>query len=201
MLHAKDWMPLFIRIPQLFTPKECRSVIKAGDSYGMTPAQRIVRDGVLEVDPDFRKCDNAVMQPGQGCYAFARKRLGDKLAAINSRYAFEFYPDERLLWNFNVNRYEGSATTPGKLNWHADTYNSDGADQRKLSISILLNDPSEFEGGELQIMHDGHPTSVFGDAKAGDAVVFPSFAQHSVSPVTSGVRYTGVMWLMGPRFR
>jgi PKHD-type hydroxylase len=84
----------------------------------------------------------------------------------------------------------------GHYDWHADTYapNENGM-QRKLSVSILLNDPNEFEGGEFEF-RNCKP-----ELKQGSILVFPSFLDHKVMPVTSGTRYSAVGWMEGPAFR
>ena len=82
---------------------------------------------------------------------------------------------------------------------HIDTrYNSPGL-PRKLSFSILLSDPEEFEGGDL-VIHDGYNPSVV-DRVKGRATFFPSYTLHEVTPVTSGVRYSLVGWVHGPKLR
>ena len=74
-------------------------------------------------------------------------------------------------------------------------------DIRKISYSILLNDPSEYEGGELHIW-DGHGEgdTLIKDLKAGYLVAFPSFLLHEVTPVTKGTRKSLVCWARGPRW-
>ncbi len=67
---------------------------------------------------------------------------------------------------------------------------------RKLSMSLLLNDPSEFEGGNLEI--DGKNLSPM---KQGHAAIFASFLQHRVIPVTKGVRKSLVVWFSGEPFK
>jgi len=67
---------------------------------------------------------------------------------------------------------------------------------RKLSISILLVNPLEFSGGDLVIV--GEKVEL---PRRGSAVVFPSFLQHEVTPVTSGVRKSLVSWIQGPMWR
>lgn len=66
---------------------------------------------------------------------------------------------------------------------------------RKLSVSILLNDPSEFEGGDLVI--DGHQI----DLQKGEMVIFPSYIFHEVLPVKKGIRKSLVAWIWGQRWR
>lgn len=82
----------------------------------------------------------------------------------------------------------------GFYNWHADT--SIRYMNRKISISIPLNSPTEYQGGQLEFMTglEGIPAP---QAK-GKAVVFPSFVSHRVTPVTKGCRYSLVIWVGGP---
>lgn len=86
--------------------------------------------------------------------------------------------------------------------WHVDAgYNGEaGANSyRKLSMSLLLSDPSEFEGGDLQLQIGGEPITL--EAKRGRAWFFPSYCLHRVTPVTRGVRRSLVLWVAGPAFR
>ena len=82
--------------------------------------------------------------------------------------------------------------------WHTDT--SIDMDReppvRKLSMTLLLNDSSEFEGGNLEIA--GKKMS---HMKQGHAAIFASFLQHRVTPVTKGVRKSFVAWFNGEPFK
>jgi PKHD-type hydroxylase len=68
--------------------------------------------------------------------------------------------------------------------------------QRKISASLLLNDESEYEGGDLKILDETVKTK-----KQGSIIVFPSFMAHQVTPVTKGVRYSAVCWMAGPKWK
>ena len=68
---------------------------------------------------------------------------------------------------------------------------------RKISMTLLLNDPSEFEGGHLELMAPGK----FAELKQGHAIIFASFLNHRVQPVTRGVRQSLVVWFGGKPFR
>jgi PKHD-type hydroxylase len=68
---------------------------------------------------------------------------------------------------------------------------------RKISMTLLLNDPSEFEGGHLELGAPGK----FGELKQGHAIAFASFINHRVQPVTRGVRQSLVVWFGGKPFR
>ena len=97
--------------------------------------------------------------------------------------------------------YEYSADDPGHYNWHADANGKDPTVvPRKLSMSLLLSDPTEFEGGELQVLVDNSETRSV-EQKRGRAWFFPSWMLHRVTPVTRGIRRSLVLWVGGPPFR
>ena len=99
--------------------------------------------------------------------------------------------------------------------WHpdqsADVYTDKDQEEmsgkyRKLSVTVSLNDSSEYEGGELEFdmgKHRGKPvTKICSEIKPkGSIVVFPSFVYHRVLPVTQGTRYSLVMWNLGKPFK
>ena len=62
-----------------------------------------------------------------------------------------------------------------------------------ISITVFLNPPQEYEGGEL-VIHAGS-----GDIEvkldAGHAVLYPSGSSHAVRPVTSGERLVALCWV------
>ena len=71
---------------------------------------------------------------------------------------------------------------------------------RKLSVSVLLSDPKDFEGGEFE-MYGGFREPTKPLKEQGSIVVFDSRDYHGITPVTSGVRYSLVMWATGPLFK
>jgi len=121
-------------------------------------------------------------------------------------------------WNFDISSAEspqiGRYKKGGFYGWHVDggadclsTYNKpdnkflDG-NARKLSMSILLND--NFSGGEFQFCtyKEGEPHISTPEFKGiGSVIVFPSFLEHRVTPVTKGTRYSLVAWFVGPPFK
>ena len=73
---------------------------------------------------------------------------------------------------------------------------------RKLSMIVLLNE--NYEGGEFQFVTYKREkcnitTPEFN--KTGMIIVFPSDVEHRVAPVTKGIRYSLVIWFVGPPFR
>jgi PKHD-type hydroxylase len=70
---------------------------------------------------------------------------------------------------------------------------------RKLSFTMQLSDPSDYDGGELVIKHGSTPDIARKDR--GAITVFPSYVMHEVTPVTQGTRKSIVGWVTGPRWR
>lgn len=77
---------------------------------------------------------------------------------------------------------------------------------RKLSLTLNLTDPSNYEGGNLMFdygpHHVGNRYHVCEDIRPkGSIIVFPSYIYHQVTPVTKGTRYSLVMWILGYPFK
>jgi PKHD-type hydroxylase len=89
----------------------------------------------------------------------------------------------------------------GHYDWHTDASlcNSNHV-YRKLSMSLMLSDPSEFEGGELQVKYGNDDIKQL-EQKKGRAWFFPSWTLHRVTPVTRGIRRSLVLWVGGPGFK
>ncbi len=67
------------------------------------------------------------------------------------------------------------------------TYRSD------IAVTVFLNEPGDYDGGELIIRTAGGDTAV--KSAAGDAVLYPASSIHQVSPVKRGERLVAVTWL------
>ena len=86
------------------------------------------------------------------------------------------------------------------LDWHMDLANPYPYNERKLSFSLMLNDPSEYEGGQLEIWTDNN-NIVKIPKNPGGLVIFPSFMPHRVTSITKGVRKSIVGFICGRPFR
>jgi PKHD-type hydroxylase len=84
----------------------------------------------------------------------------------------------------------------GMYGWHQDY---GGGVSRKLSMAVQLTDPSEYDGGNLQVLTTGEPVNV--RKQRGLIAVFPSYVLHQVTPVTQGSRQSLVAWVSGPAFK
>lgn len=172
---------------QVFTADECDSIIHLAERKGLRQG-RVVGRGDHE---DSRQSDIRFIFPD------------DTTSWIFQRTTKVIVDLNRDFFGFDVTGFgEGMQftryTAPGeKYDWHVDaTYRQA---RRKLSFSILLSDPNEYEGGDFQVMLGGDPTTL--PRKRGTMLAFPSYTVHRVTPVTKGTRYSLVAWITGPPFR
>ncbi len=106
--------------------------------------------------------------------------------------------DLNTLLGIQVSKYEAP---DGHYRWHSDYGTSQNSEfTRKLSASLLLTDPSEYEGGDLEFI-DYHGNNVFAPKQKGSIIVFDSRVPHRVTPVTKGLRYSLVTWMYGPKLK
>jgi PKHD-type hydroxylase len=127
-----------------------------------------------EMQPMYRNLDKFIQKCNENHFGF-----GDIRVTENAQ--FTEYP-------------EG-----GFYDWHmdCDVNMQHEPPVRKISMTLLLNDPSEFEGGHLELMAPGK----FAELKQGHAICFASFLNHRVNQVTRGVRQSLVVWFGGKPFR
>ncbi|MBI3709225.1 MAG: Fe2+-dependent dioxygenase [Proteobacteria bacterium] len=122
-----------------------------------------------------------------------RKRLSQLIHQALARHpTFGYAARPRKLAPFLFSRYE-----PGMYYGdHVDNpFMLDGPEpiRSDLSMTIFLNDPASYDGGELVMDADTAPTPI--KLPAGDAVVYPSTTLHHVAPVTRGARWAAVSWV------
>jgi PKHD-type hydroxylase len=94
----------------------------------------------------------------------------------------------------------------GHFGWHVDLFwgenpPSDMVEPRKLSMSLLLNEPGrDFDGGEFEFINSNPHKPERVELTRGRAIFFPSYLLHRVRPVFTGVRKSLVIWATGPKF-
>ena len=97
--------------------------------------------------------------------------------------------------------------TPGmKYGAHSDSAYIPAPPGRPLrsdvSVTVFLNDPATYEGGELCVQIGGR--TLVAKGAAGDAFVYPSTTLHQVRPVISGERLVSITFvqsLIGDEFK
>lgn len=112
------------------------------------------------------------------------------------------------LWHFNITSLldaiqytEYHANENGHYGWHQDL-GCGMLSTRKISVTVQLSDPSEYDGGDLEYFIGGDPENpIKVERNKGLVFIFPSFMMHRVTPVTRGVRRSFVLWIGGEHFK
>lgn len=174
-------------VPMLFSAEECHAIVKLGDECVRSRAT--VHDRSDLASRDYRISDIAWIEPAASAQ-WLFHRLAVAFSSINASYEFELAGFAEAL--------QYTCYGPGQyFAWHADIGPDDTAG-RKLSLTIQLSEPSDYDGGELQF-HGGADMPVA--REQGSAVFFPSYLAHQVTPVTRGLRRSLVAWAYGSTFR
>ena len=175
----------------LFTPEQCQMVINAGRKQRPQKAQvgmNKPKGGVdtkkrtttiswipfKEMQPMYNQINEFIQKANRNHFGF-----GD--IQITEQAQFTEYP-------------EG-----GFYDWHMDTDVNMQHEPpvRKISMTLLLSPENQFEGGELELMAPDKRAKL----KQGHAIIFASFINHRVAPVTRGVRQSLVVWFGGEPFK
>ena len=196
------------------TPKFCDDVIQ----YALQQKESMARTGGYD-KKELTKEEVKNLQ---------KKRKSDLVWLEDTWIYKELHPyvhqaNKSAGWNFQWERSEACQFTKYKLNqyydWHCDSwdkpYDRPGAPDhgciRKLSMTCQLTDGSEYTGGELEFDFRNYDPHMRDESKhriqckeilsKGSIIIFPSFVWHRVKPVTSGTRYSLVVWNIGRPFR
>jgi len=98
----------------------------------------------------------------------------------------------RAVLPFLVSCYEEGM----EYGWHVDSplmYAAPVQLRADLSMTVFLNDPSDYEGGELEIMGETGP-QLF-KLPAGHAIIYPTTRLHRVRKIEKGKRVVAVTWI------
>tara|TARA_R100001440_G_scaffold56260_2_gene76076 strand:- start:718 stop:1287 length:570 start_codon:yes stop_codon:yes gene_type:complete len=103
---------------------------------------------------------------------------------------------------FDIQYTKYHAEQDGHYNWHFDTFWANETQyDRKLSITIQLSDPNEYEGGEFLFDPQYEQPNPEHLKQKGSILIFPSVLSHKVERVTRGTRKSLVAWVEGPKWK
>jgi len=121
-------------------------------------------------------------------------RLEEVVLRLNTEiYKYELFG---LVEAFQYTVYDGEEG--GHYNWHVDM-GRENVEPRKISLSLQLTDPLDYEGCNLVLEAGDGP--YVAERGRGTVVAFPSYVLHRVTPIESGTRKSLVVWVAGPEFR
>jgi len=179
-----DQINLYAFWNNAFTKEECQTIINIAKEKGLIK-------GTTSVEKDVRDSKISWLYPVDNM-DWVFRRVTDITLNLNERFfKFDLFG---LNEGFQFTNYEAPS---GKYGKHVDR--AMNIPVRKLSISIQLTDPEEYEGGELYLYDEEEGTVM--DKTQGTLILFPSYVLHEVMPVTKGTRNSLVTWVTGKQFK
>jgi PKHD-type hydroxylase len=173
-------------INDAFTQKELEWINNLQKLYPFQVATTIGNDN------DIRKSDIKWIHPDEKSFWVYEKITQFVKEANNT------------LWKFNIHsiidsiQYTVYHEGGGHYDWHVDI-GPNSINHRKISLTIQLSDPDEYEGGDLQIWTGGEFKTI--ERKQGCVIIFPSFLMHRITPITKGIRKSLVLWVGGDHYK
>ena len=146
-----------------------------------------------------------------------KQKIFDGMVQANVQSGWNYEIDDMETWQYTQYQYQEDKPTGDFYTWHTDA----GVEPypqghiRKISCSVQLSDPDDYEGGHFQWiehvrvfdrikMRNGDialdeliHTAPFSGRELGSLIVFPSWLHHQVTPVTRGLRKSLVVWNTG----
>ena len=194
MNKEPNWKSYIVKTAQpILTSQQCDEIIRIGQSEPKIEA-------TTGTDNKSIKVNNKYRQSTISWFPFAKAKtiyqdIKSCIEVINNNH-FGFNTLEVTEEGQYAEYSEG-----GFYNWHIDSNIRMTAmpPVRKISMTLLLNDPKDFEGGGLEIFSGESLDSTFNkiNLQKGEAVFFASFLLHRVVPVIKGNRKSLVMWFGG----
>ena len=175
----------------MFTPEQCKLIIQAG--HQQKPEQAKVGGG-KDGKQDTKKRVTTISWIPFNKMPQMYKVIENQLSIVNLNHMM--FDNVRLTEPAQFTEYPKG----GFYDWHMDlnAFGQTGQHPiRKISMTCLLSDPSEFKGGDLAF--DDNKSKI--TLQQGQAVFFASFMKHRVEPVKKGIRRSLVMWFGGTPFK
>ena len=169
---------------KIFSTEECKKIIQIANNKGLIK-------GVTSGESDVRSSKVSWLYHTDDL-EWVFKKLTDVILDMNKKY-FQFNIFG-LIEGLQFTNYKAPSDKYGK---HIDRRYKGVI--RKLSLSVQLTDPKEYEGGDLLLYESELGTPM--EKEQGTLVLFPSYILHEVKPITKGERNSLVAWVSGKQFK
>jgi PKHD-type hydroxylase len=179
-----DQVNLYAFWKNAFSKEECQTITNIAKDKGLIK-------GKTKGESDVRDSKISWLYPVNDM-DWVYRRVTDIVLNLNERFfQFDLFG---LNEGFQFTNYQAPS---GKYGKHVDR--GINTPVRKLSISIQLTNPEDYEGGELKL-YDGEEETTM-SKEQGTLIIFPSYVLHEVMPVTKGERNSLVTWVTGKQFK
>jgi PKHD-type hydroxylase len=178
---------------QHFTPEQCKEIIKKAEQLPID--EPTLGSGTAE------RYDNGIRRSKvrwilrDSIWDNVFSELDKLVARANNEW---FNLDYQYCGYLQFTEYDQSYE--GCFKRHQDTFLT-APTNRKLSVTVQLTDPTEYQGGQFEFCDIGVKPKAENIITQGTVIIFPSIIFHEVKPVTQGKRCSLVGWYEGPPWR
>lgn len=183
---AREGFDRQLTVEPCFSDAEMDRLIEAAESD-----IRNATVGGQNTNPDIRRSQVHWLDRDE--YGWAYRKVWRAVQQVNA-----------LSYGFDITKFEGRMQVTryheedrGHYTWHMDGGKKTA--NRKISLSVQLSHGSDYEGGDIGFFYTNKER--FASRERGAIVTFPSWVMHRVTPVTKGIRYSLIAWIIGPRWR
>ena len=198
MILEPRWKSYIVATAEpVLTPQQCNELISLGQNEPKINATIGTTEKIIKLDERYRKSIISWIPFAKAVPIY--QVIRNWMEITNTNY-FGF-DTVQLSEQGQYAEY----SKDGFYNWHMDSNTEMAAmpTVRKISMTLLLNDLKDYEGGDLEIFCGETLDSEKNKfkLKQGYAVFFASFLLHRVVPVIKGNRKSLVMWFGGSPLR
>lgn len=192
----KNTLP-FVYWDNFFSESDLQNIEQYCLSHGVEKSKIISSDNTL-ISKDVRNSEIKLHYANHN-----NEWLFFKLLKVAELINDNFYRFDLLGFDhFQYTEYNGPGTM---YDYHTDMIFGENIPLgheicRKLSFSLILSDPHEYQGGDFEITLTSRSADKV-EQKRGRVIAFPSYLLHRVTPLISGSRRSIVFWAVGPKFK
>lgn len=172
--------PIYLHLQNLLSKEQLNEIKVLLEQASYIDGKHTASDQAKEVK------NNEQMNMQSSQYMAVQQIL---LTALNQNHLFRNVALPKNIYPFLISKY-----TPGKsYGWHVDSPLMGNMMRTDIAMTIFLNDPSEYEGGELELQT--HIGNKLYKLNSGDAICYPCTQVHRVREVIKGERHVAVTWI------
>jgi PKHD-type hydroxylase len=186
-----------INLPGIFSEKECQNILEYTSTVSLSPGLNRANKKV-----DYRNSDVYFLDKNSDV-SWIYHKAAEVLHIINQYYQFDITHMSRPQYaEYAVGQF---------LDWHTDDCfkflgESNDYIMRKISVSIFLTEPEDYEGGQFELMLPNTENKEAAQIMSfnlpkGHGLAFPSFLPHRVMTITKNIRRSLVFWYYGKAWR
>lgn len=183
--------PTYVTLPDIFSEDEINRIIFTGKQSNGNLGT-VFSNGDYVVDSEVRRSKVSWLKPNS-FNSWLYEKLTRIICGVNdSNWEYDIRSIQTLQFGEYHSEYKGYYKP------HLDAFlgNNVTVTQRKLSFSVQLSHPT-YQGGDL-FLNGG---SDIAPKDRGSITIFPSHTLHEVTPVTKGIRYSLVGWVIGDKLK